>query len=67
MEAENQPATIEHWFSREIALDRNWKESRKEEERLRGKKENSGALAPKLNNQEALGQSLPWPQVWPRR
>ena len=50
MEAENQPATIEHWFSREIALDRNWKESRKKEERLRGKKENSGALAPKLNN-----------------
>ena len=63
MEAENQPATIEHWFSRAIALDRNWRESKREEERLREKKENSGALAPKLNNQEVLEQSLPWPQV----
>ena len=63
METENQPATIEHWFSRAIALDRNWRESKREEERLRGKKENSGVLAPKLNNQEVLEQSLPWPQV----
>jgi len=34
MEAENQPATIEQWFKRAIALDRNWRESKKEEERL---------------------------------
>ena len=34
MEAENQLATIEHWFKRAIALDRNWRESRREEERL---------------------------------
>ena len=50
MEGENQPATIEHWFKRVIALDRNWRKSRKEEERLRGKKENNGASAPRLNN-----------------
>ena len=50
MEAENQPATIEYWFKRVIALDRNWRESRKEEERLRGKKENNGASVPRLNN-----------------
>ena len=28
MEAENQPATIEHWFKRAIALDRNWRKVR---------------------------------------
>ena len=49
MEAENQPATIEHWFKRAITLDRTWRESRREEERLRGKKENNGASAPRLN------------------
>ena len=67
MEAENQPATIEHWFKRAIIPDCNWKESRREEKRLRGKKETNGALAPRSNQQGALGQSLPWPQVWPRR
>jgi len=67
MEVENQSCSIEKWFKRAIALDRNYKESRREEERLRGKKENNGAPAPRLNNQEAFGQSLPWPQVWPRR
>jgi len=34
MEAENQPYSIEQWFKRAIALDRNWRESRREEERL---------------------------------
>jgi len=67
MEAENQLATIEHWFKRAITLDRNWRESRREEERLQGKKDTNGALTPRLNQQGALGQSLPWPQVWPRR
>ena len=61
MEAENQLATIEHWFKRAITLDRNYRESRREEERLRGKKETNGAPAPRLNNQGALGQSLLWP------
>jgi len=39
IETENQPGSIEQWFRRAMALDRNWRESRKEEERLRGKKE----------------------------
>ena len=39
MEAENLPAFIEQWYRRATALDRNWRESRREEERLRGKKE----------------------------
>jgi len=67
MKVENQPGSIEQWFRRAIALDHNWRESRREEEQLRGKKETNGALAPRSNQQEALGQSLPWPQVWPRR
>jgi len=67
MEAENQPGSIEQWFKRAIALDRNYRESRREEERLREKKENNGASAPRLNNRETFGQSLPWPQVWPKR
>ena len=55
MEAENQPATIEHWFKRTIALDCNWRESKREKERLREKKETNRAPAPRLNNQRAPG------------
>jgi len=32
MEAENQPGSIEQWFRRTIALDRNWRKSRREKE-----------------------------------
>ena len=39
IEAENLPASIEQWYKRAMALDRNWRESRREEENLRGKKE----------------------------
>ena len=38
MKAENQPSSIKQWFRRTMALDKNWRESRREEERLRGKK-----------------------------
>ena len=31
MEAENQPGSIEQWYRRATALDRNWRESRREE------------------------------------
>ena len=37
MEAENPPTSIEQWYKRVTALDRNQRESRKEEERLRRK------------------------------
>jgi len=37
MEAENPPTSIEQWYKRATALDRNWRESRREEERLRKK------------------------------
>jgi len=39
MESENLPASIEQWYKRETALDKNWRESRREEERIQGKKE----------------------------
>jgi len=39
IEAENPPTSIENWYRRATALDRNWRESKREGERLRGKKE----------------------------
>jgi len=38
MEAENQPSSIEQWFKRAITLDCNWRENRREEEKLKGRK-----------------------------
>jgi len=57
MEAENPPASIEQWYRRAMALDRNWRESRKEEERLRGKKETTEG-APKQEQRQILPQPL---------
>ena len=42
MEAENPPASIEQWYRRATALDRNWRESRKEEKILRKKEVGGG-------------------------
>ena len=39
MEAENPPASIEQWYRRAMALDRNWRKSRRAEERLLGRRE----------------------------
>ena len=60
MEAENPPASIEQWYRRAMALDRNWRESRREEERLRKKEVGGGT-------QKQERQSLPRPLVWQRR
>ena len=60
MEAENPPTSIKQWYQRVMALDRNWRESRREEERLRKKERGGEAL-----KQER--QSLPQPLVWQRR
>ena len=62
MEAENLLTSIENWYRRATVLDRNWRESRREEERLRGKKEATGS-APKQEQR----QNLPRPLVWQRR
>jgi len=43
MEAENPLASIEQWYRRATALDRNWRESRREKERWKGKKEQEEA------------------------
>jgi len=60
MKAENPPTSIENWYRRTMVLDRNWRESRREEERLR-KKEVGGVT------QKQERQSLPRPLVWQRR
>ena len=62
MEAENLPTSIENWYRREIALDRNWRESRREKKRLREKKEIMEG-APKQEQRQIMLQPL----VWQRR
>jgi len=62
MEVENLPTSIEQWYRRAMALDRNWRESRREEERLRGKKEMAGGGIQKQERQSILQ-----PLVWQRR
>ena len=42
MEVENLPSFIEQWYRRAMALDRNWRESRREEEGLRKKEVGGG-------------------------
>ena len=53
MKAENPLASIEQWYRRVTALDRNWRESRKEEERLRGKKKQGGGT-PKQEQRQTM-------------
>jgi len=52
MEAENLLTSIENWYRRATALDRNWRESRREEERMKGRKEGGGA--PKQEQRQNL-------------
>jgi len=53
MELENPPTSIELWYRRATALDRNWRESRREEERLQERKEPGGG-APKQEQRQSL-------------
>ena len=53
MESENQLGSIEQWYRKATALDRNWRESRREEKRLQGKKEQGGG-APKQKQRQIL-------------
>ena len=59
MEAENPPTSIEQWYRRATALDRNWREIRRETERLKKKEVGGGKQEPR--------QILPRPLVWQRR
>jgi len=36
IKAKNQPGSIEQWYKRAMALDRNWRESKREKKRLKG-------------------------------
>ena len=45
MELENTPTSIEQWYRRAMALDRNWRESKREEERLQEKMEVGGGAS----------------------
>jgi len=45
MEVENLLTSIEQWYRRATVLDRNWRESRREEERLKGKKKIGGGAS----------------------
>ena len=58
MEVENPSASIEQWYRRAMALDRNWRESRREEERLKKKE---------VRGKQEQRQILPRPLVWQRR
>ena len=57
MEVENPLFSIEQWYRRAKALDRNWRKSKREEERLRGRKENGGE-APKQEPRQIMPQPL---------
>jgi len=46
IEAERSPRNIEQWYERVTNSDRHWKESRQEEERLRGRRE-TGSSSPR--------------------
>ena len=39
MEAKHQPGIVEQWYDRAIALDQNWRESRKKEKKQKEQRE----------------------------
>ena len=53
MEAKNQPGSIEQWYKRAMALNRNWKESRRKEEKLKERRKQMGGTL-KLEQRQIL-------------
>ena len=53
MEVENLLTSIKQWYRRAMVLHINWRESKREEERLQGKKEPGGG-APKQEQRQSL-------------
>ena len=53
IKVKNPPASIKQWYKRAMALDRNWRESKREKERLRGKKKTVGG-APKQEQKQNM-------------
>ena len=70
MESKHPPRSIEQWYRRATNLNRHWRESRKEEKRLRKRRETE-SLAPRLNRPANASriqqQQLLQPQVWLRK
>ena len=58
MEAERPPTNIDQWYKHATNLNRYWRESRKEEERLRGRQEQK-PQAPRQNNRGVQWQQIP--------
>ena len=52
MEVECSLRSIEQWYERATNLDRYWRENRRKEKRLRGRRE-MGNSAPRMNIEEA--------------
>jgi len=52
MESKNQLGSIEQWYKRAMVLDRNWRESKRKEERLRGKKKTGGGASKQEQQQD---------------
>ena len=55
IESEWQPGSIGQWYDKTIALNRNWRKSKREEERLREQRDNR-VLASTVNYGEAPQQ-----------
>ena len=66
MEVERSPTSINQWYKCATNFNRHWRESRREEKKLREQQEN-GAQAPRLNNTRAPQQQISQPQFWLRR
>jgi len=52
IEIERPPKSIKQWYERAVNLDRYWKESRQEEERLRERREIRNPV-PRMNTKRA--------------
>ena len=66
MKIEQQPTLIKQQYNRVVVLDRNWRESKREEERLRRQQEQRPQVL-RANITQVLRQVIIWPQVWPRK
>ena len=53
MESENPPGSIKQWYKRAMELDQNWRESRREKEKLRRKRKTKKG-APKQEQQQNM-------------
>jgi len=60
IEAKHYLRTVKQWYKRAVALDRNWRESKREEERLRGQREAGGMALRQQEQKSVMLQPLVW-------